>query len=77
MERIQNPCNNSVLRHLTVNNYMYYKDPITGMHTRIIKKVSNCIKGFIKPRCIGKNFAKDHLLHTIWKRNNNDGFCLL
>lgn len=65
-------CNELDFEHKTVNHSLYYKDPITGVHTNTIEGLNNGLKTLIVPRNRVKKNMKHHLLYYIWRRQNKN-----
>jgi transposase-like protein len=57
--------------HCTVNHSLYYKDPITNVHTNGIEGTWNGIKLTIAPRGRIAESMDERLLEFVWRRKYN------
>lgn len=58
------------ISHLTVNHSLYYKDPITGVHTNTIEGTWAGLKLVIPKRQRSGEKVDDHLDVFVWRRLN-------
>lgn len=58
--------------HRKVNHSLYFKDPITGIHTNSIEGTWAAVKSKIAKRYRCEMHLKDHINSYIWRRQNNE-----
>ena len=62
--------------HNTVNHSLFYKDPVTGVHTNSIEGTLSAVKRTIPVRNCTRHDIENWLIKFIWMRYNRDNLWL-
>lgn len=57
--------------HRTVNHSLFFKDPVTGVHTNTVEGMNNALKIAIRPRNRTRSIDK-FLSEFMWRRSNSN-----
>lgn len=56
--------------HRTVNHSLFFKDPLTLVHTNTIEGMWCAVKAFVPPQCCTAEKLQPYLWEFIWRRRN-------
>lgn len=62
--------NTFAILHRTVNHSLFFKDPLTGVHTNTIEGMWAAVKKTIPPQCRGAAKLQPYLWEFVWRRRN-------